>query len=891
MAEYRINTFISSLLVSWVSVVSRNPWKTLILSFVFFIVTIFYISGHLGIVTDNAGMMSRDLHYLQVYDAYKKAFPHQNGTLIVVIDGKTPDLAIDARDLLFRKIKDGPQPFDFIYAPGSEDFFRRNGLLYLGVDELEKVSDNIARSAPLLSSLAERPDLKGLFDLLGDAIKAEDYGVSIDMDSAFMEFGKAVDGVNRGIFTPVSWMKLMGNSGSDFSGKRQFIMLQPHLDYSRVMPAGELMEYLRDSARQLGLTPENGVKVRLTGDIAMEYEELGSVTRGAEKAGILSFFMVAIVIFAGLGSIRFVFATLVTLMTGLVWTAGFAALSIGHLNMISVAFAVLFIGLGVDYAIHFCLHFREFLLEETGDKNMGDISGPQGRAIFYTAVSKTAAGIGLSLVICAVTTATGFFAFVPTSFTGVAELGLISGAGMFIGLFVTLTMLPAILALIPSMYKDRTGFFVNRCVHYISYFPVRYTRPVLAVTSIAVLIAVFLVKNVGFDDNPLNLRDQSCESVTTFRELLKGEDSPWTLNVLADSEKEADRIKRDLKGFPSVRDVLTIDSFVPEHQEEKLDIIDAVSFMAGDINFDPGHVSHIPPGVVMDSIESFYAELGEYISGHERNMPGAVVFHDALGVFLDNESGKKGAFSHLDLLRKSLLVSLPGRIEALKASMDASPFGLKDLPSDLRSMWVASDGRLRLEIRPSKDLNIKDNLRNFIRDVTSVAPDATGFPVHMTEGGKAVVASFEEAFALSFLFISIFLLIMMPSVKYAVLALIPLVISALFTGAVMDLVNLPLNFANIIGLPLILGIGVDNGIHMVYHFATTAKGRGKPFSMVTNRGIIFSGLTTVCSFGNLAVSPHNGMAGMGVILTVGVVCTLITTLFALPALLNFIYDG
>jgi predicted RND superfamily exporter protein len=232
---------------------------------------------------------------------------------------------------------------------------------------------------------------------------------------------------------------------------------------------------------------------------------------------------------------------------------------------------------------------------------------------------------------------------------------------------------------------------------------------------------------------------------------------------------------------------------------------------------------------------------------------------------------------------------LPGRLEELGMSMKAAPFGLEDLPEDLKGMWIAVDGRLRLEIRPVEDLNDKGNLREFIRDVTSVAPDATGFPVHMTEGGKAVVASFREAFALSAIFISMFLLVMMPSVKHALLAMLPLAVSALFTGAIMDVVHLPLNFANIIGLPLILGIGVDNGIHMVYHFAITSKEMGSPSFMITNRGIIFSGLTTVCSFGNLAVSPHDGMAGMGAILAIGVVCTLFVTLLVLPALFNIIY--
>ncbi len=866
------------LLGAWVAFVGRHAWLVLAAALLFGAGTLRYTVGHLGMITSTADMLSPDLRFLKTHRAFVKAFPQLKDTIVVVIDGRTPDLAADARRRLAEALERRKEIFKSVYTPGDEPFFRKNGLLYLSVDELETLADRIAAIQPLLAELVRRPDVAGFFTLLTDALDAPAHGLEIDLAPVFRPVSEALQSVLAGRFYRLSWMTLMDGGTQDTAGrKRVFIILQPRLDYSRLLPGKLAMQTVRYTAAALGLDDTHGLRVRLTGDIAMEFEELQSVTRGAKLAGLLSLVMVGIVLFAGLRSSRLVAAALITLLFGLIWTAGFAALAVGHLNMISVAFAVLFIGLAVDFAIHFCLRSRELLL---GGRPLAE------------ALPETARDVGASLVLCAVTTAIGFFAFIPTAFSGVAELGLISGTGMFIGLAASLTVLPALLTVMrfrvrprgagaPEKARRRPGFLAAVMGH---------TRLVRVLALLAALGAIALLPRVHYDRNPLNLRDPASESVATFRELLARDDhSPWSLRVLAPDRRAAEKVVSRLKPVRQVKAVVTVDDFIPGDQRDKMDIIEDIQYMVGgslSLPRDPAPASS--PTQALAAMKKFDRRLEAWIAagdaGTDPSAPARGLARD-LKLFLDRMALADGHRRErlLDRLSASLLGSLPGRLRALQASLQASPFALQDLPPDLLRRWVTPDGRYRVEILPRGDLNHRQAMLDFIAAVRRVEPDATGYPVVIHDSGKVVADAFREAFTLSLAAIVLLLAVLMPKKTDALLVLLPLTLSALFTGACMALFGLPLNFANIIALPLILGIGVDNGIHMVHRYHTIGR---DPYALLhssTVRGIVFATLTTICSFGNLALSPHLGMASMGKLLTIGIGASLLSTLLILPA--------
>ena len=864
---------IDAFLGAWVTAAGRHGAAVVVSALILSALVLYYLfTGHLGIITNDADLLSGRLHYLQVKRAFNRAFPQLTNNIVIVIDGQTPDLAIDAREKLAARLVSQKNLFASVYVPGGETFFKKNGLLYLSVNDLQNLADHLATVQPLLAELIRHDNLKGLFSLLQQAVKADRDAQGIDLEPVFSRIADAAAALLAKRFYRLSWIALMNGRSLKQANRRQFIIVQTIPDYSSLLPGRRAMHAIRKTVRTLHLDSSHGVRVRLTGSVAMAFEELQSVMRGAKLAGILSFVMVGIVIFIGLRSPKMVLATVLTLLAGLIWTAGFAALAVGHLNMISAAFAVLFIGLGVDYAIHFCLRYRELL-------QSGESAVP--------AMRRTAESVGSSLVLCALTTAIGFFAFIPTDFSGVAELGLISGGGMFIGLAATLTLLPALFSVLRFDLPPAAAAAAPARRSPLAFFTA-HAKAVGIGALIAAAGAAALLPQVRFDQNPLNLRDPASESVATFRELLKSDNSPWSLKLLATNEKQAENIIRRVKGLKTVKRAIFINDFVPSNQNEKLDIIEDLSFIAGPVITEaPPHQTDPGDAARILALQNFLKSLAGH--GHAlRSRPAAARLADLLTRIVRHLENADRVAAHR-LLRRfeaSLLGSLPGRLVALRLSLQASAFGVKDLPPDFLQRWKSPSGAYRVEIFPRGDMANRRTRIRFIRAVTARVPQATGYPVVIYEGGKVVARSFLQAFAYSLSAIALLLLWIMPQRRDAMLVLAVLLMAGILTGGCMAILHIPLNFANIIALPLILGIGVDNGIHIVHRFRAAGSRTPALLQSSTIRGVVFSALTTICSFGNLAVSPHPGMASMGQLLSIGILASLACTLVVLPALLE-----
>jgi hypothetical protein len=322
--------------------------------------------------------------------------------------------------------------FPRVYVPGGGEFFTHHALLYLNVDELYDLADHLAGVQPMLAELARDHTLPGLVGILDTAIDAAQTDADIleNLIPIFDSVSFAARAVIEGHPRPISWTELLLERTLPGDSARRLIVVHPRLNYDLLLPAGEPVRAIRAAAVDLDLDPARGVTVRLTGNVALNYEEMVSVARGAVVAILGSFCLVAIILYAAMRSGLLVTCVLVTLLVGLIWTAGFATFAVGELNVVSIAFAVLFIGLGVDFGIHLGMRYVELL--RRGSDHTGALEGMAG-------------GVGGSLVLCAVTTAIGFYAFFPTDYAAVVELGLISGTGMPISLIASLTVFPALL--------------------------------------------------------------------------------------------------------------------------------------------------------------------------------------------------------------------------------------------------------------------------------------------------------------------------------------------------------------------------------------------------------------------------------------------------------------
>jgi hopanoid biosynthesis associated RND transporter like protein HpnN len=536
---------------------------------------------------------------------------------------------------------------------------------------------------------------------------------------------------------------------------------------------------------------------------------------------------------------------------------------------------VLFIGLGIDFSIQFCLRYREL---NASSGNPED------------ALARTATGVGKALLLCTITTSIGFYAFVPTEYAGVSELGIIAGTGMFINLFVNLTLLPALLGVIP-LAADRKlpfSFGAGRMM-----LPYKYPRTIILGALVLSLAAALMLPKVYFDYNPLNLYDQDAESVSTAKELYEdSETSPWTSSALATGQADAEGLAKKLNGLDVVENALTLSDFVPEGQDEKLSAIDDIALFMPEIPEDMA-IKTLDCGQQLKALDAFEADLNSLVSSGSEGS-----YYDSAGrlsksigrfkrALRDDPAKGERAFGALE---KALLFHLPDLLDRLETSLQAKEFGVSDLPRDLAERFVSRDGRYRIQIFPRENITDIDALERFVTDVRSVAPDATDSPVVILETGKTIIGSFRQATLSALILITIVLLIVLRRVSRTVMVLIPLFLAILFSLATSALLKIPLNYANVIVIPLLLGAGVANGIHFVQRYFTEPPPDGNMLKTSTARAVFFSSLTTIMSFSSLSFSAHRGTASMGKLLTICMGFLIINTLILLPTILK-IYEG
>lgn len=859
------------LVVLWVDGVRRLAVWILVASLLSTAGAAVFVVRNIAINTDTEDMLSPDLPFQKDSRELDREFPQFSDNILVVIEGQSPDLADDAAMALGAKMRQRSTVFRSVYDLAGESFFRKNGLLYLDVDELYALSDRLAEAQPFLGTLWRDPSLRGLFHMLGLAVDAtlESKGDAppIEIGRALRLIRQTLDTQKQGQFSQLSWQQLMMDSADAKGPYRRFIQIQPVLDYGSLQPATDAIDTIRELAVEQGLTPDHGVRVRLTGSAAMAQDELKSVEDGMGLAAVLSLVLVVGLLLFGFRSVRLSVATLVTLAMGLVWTAAFAVFAIGKLNLISVAFAVLFIGLSVDFGLHFGLRYQEAVRK-----------GSRPSA----ALREAAESVGGALTLCAVAAAISFFSFLPTAYRGLAELGVIAGAGMFIALFSNLTVLPALLALAPfraTQTKAERRQFSIQPTRWIR----RHPRAVLSGALILAMLAAFALPRARFDFDPLNLRDSKTESVATYFDLIKGDnDGPYSVTVLAKTIEDAKALGEKLGRLKAVKETRTIADYVPADQTEKLDIIQTMALFLSPALMPGNRLAAPTPAenraALIETLGRLHAlSAGAKDRGLRRDAEGLTAAIEALG-------SADSTDTVIGDMQKRLLSALPQRLEYLRLSLMAEPVTIASLPKDLHEREIAPDGRTRLEVYPQENLTDRHALRRFVDAVRTVAPNATGGPIIILEAGDAVVAAFRDAGIIAVSCIALLLLVILRNVRDVLFVFAPLVLATLLTVVVSVLLKLPFNFANVIVLPLLFGLGVANGIHMVLRDRHEAGG-SEVFDTSTPRAVVFSALTTIGSFGSIALSSHPGTASMGILLTVAITLTLICTLVLLPALM------
>jgi hopanoid biosynthesis associated RND transporter like protein HpnN len=644
---------------------------------------------------------------------------------------------------------------------------------------------------------------------------------------------------------------LLSGRAPDPHERRRFILAKPVLDYGALAPGARAVDAIHEAAK------DRDVRVRVTGPVALSDDQFSTLSEGAGFSTGLSFGLLCLWLFLALRSPRLVLAILVTLVVGLIACATFAAGVVGPLNPISLAFAVLFVGIAVDFGIQFGVRYR--------DERFRAGTLPE-------ALVATARGIGGPIAVAAAASAVGFLSFVPTDYTGVSELGLIAGVGMLIALALNLTLLPALLSLLrPRGERKAAGAAWAAPINHLL---VQRRTSVIAVALVIAVASAVTLHWLSFDFNPLNLQNKHTEAMSTLYDLMADpESTPDTIDILTASPEAAAALADKLDKLPEVSRSLTIASFVPEDQQPKLAILEDAQSLIGP-TLSPPTVKP-PPGdaEILQAIARCANDL-KPVAG--RDVAAGRLLHALDGVLA------RGA-GVLPALSANIAAGVAPRLQELRQALSAEAVTVQSLPQDLRREWIAADGKARIQVFPKGDTRDNDVLRRFAQAVRTVAPDATGAPITIQESARTITHAFMIAGLIAIIAIAALLLIVLRRLADVARVLAPLLFAALLTLATGVLVGLPLNFANIITLPLLLGIGVAFDIYFVMRWR---GGDGDLLQSSTARAVLFSALTTGTAFGSLAFSSNPGIADMGKLLTLSLFFTLCSTFILLPALLG-----
>ena len=854
---------LTSIVVSVVKACTRFAPLTVLVALILAITAGYYTSQNFIINTDINTLISPDLDWRKRDNQFEKAFDRDR-TILAVVDAPTPELTSAAATALAQKLSGDVRHFESVQPLGSGAFFEKNGLLFLPAAEVGQLTGQFESAAPLIEIMAGDPSIRGLTGALETGLAGVKRGqVKLDgTERPFTLIAQTVENVMKNGSGTFSWRELTSDKPLTDADRRSFIEFKPILDFKALEPGKDATDAIRQAARDLNLPGEYGARVRLTGPVPIANEEFATVQDGAIVNGIGTVLVVLLILWMALHSAKIISAVFLNLFIGLSITTAVGLWMVGSLNLLSIAFAVLFVGLGVDFGIQFSVRYRS-------ERFKGDD--------LRLALEKAAERSAVPLSLAAMATAAGFLSFLPTDYKGISELGKIAGVGMLVAFTTSITVLPALLRLLnPPGESEPVGYAFLAPVDYF----LEKHRVVIIVGTILIAVAGLpLLYFLRFDFNPINLRSPKVESIATFLDLRSDPNTGANaINVMTNSDADAKKIEERLSKVPEVLRVMSLDSFVPEDQPAKLKLIGQGARILGPA-LNPDSIDAPPSD--QENVESLKgsAENLRRTAGDAKG-PGAVASRrlaDALSKLADSDQATR------DKTQAIFVSPLKVVLDQLKNSLQAQPVSLKTLPADLVNSWKTKDGLTRVEALPRGDPNDNDTLRKFAAAVLNAEPNAIGGPVSILKSGDTVVKAFIHAGITALLVISFLLWLALRRVTDVLLTLVPLLVAGAVTLEICVLIGLPLNFANIVALPLLLGVGVA---FKIYYVTAWRSGRTNLLQSSLTRAIFFSALTTATAFGSLWLSSHPGTASMGKLLALSLVTTLAAVLLFQPALMG-----
>lgn len=855
--------FVRQCLVWLVDSSARRPLFILLLALLLAVISLMGASTRLSIDTDSDHLFSDRLPWRQQSREFARQFPQFSDTLVAVVRAPTSEEARENALALAKGLAADPHHIRSVATPGISSFFDHEGLLLLPPDQLSGVIDNMVQAGQLLDPLAVDPSARGLLkgmDMMAEGVR---YGMADHLaayDGALDKIARTLDDALIGRDSPLSWQALMTPELAGQGGGIELVLIHPVLDHDALEPGRDATQAMLRLAADLPGVKAGRVKVNYTGSVPLSDEEFHSLADRAVPIAVGCVVSTIVLLILALRTWRLILPVVLTLMLGLLYTLGFAAFVVGRLNLVSVAFGVLFVGLAVDFGIQFGVRLHSL---QRRDRNIFDV------------LHQTAEGVGGPIGLAALATAFGFLAFAPTKFSGMSELGIIAGFGMLIALLCTLTILPALLRLMAGRTQHAEDVALPGGAVADTWLA-RRRKLVLVAFGLLGMAGLWSALGMPFDANPLHTKRADSEAMQTLNALMDDPNTnPFNLNVMAPDLAAARKLEERLGALPEVKQVISGADFVPPGQADKLDQLEqALDLMYSVLS---PHEPKRSPTVA--ELRTAARETSEAIASVADELPS-----NAPLVHIGKLLGRLAEASDNAVLMANQALSrfLPETFERLRNSLSAQRITLKSLPDELERDWFTPDGRVRIQLTPGEAAQNTAGLRRFVQAVQVVAPQAVGSALDTVKSADTILQAFQQAALYASLAIALVLLMVLRRLRDAALVMAALLMSALLTALLARLLGMTINFANIIALPLLLGVGVSFNVYFVMNWRS---GMRQFLGSPTARAILFSALTTGTAFGSLAIARHPGTASMGMLLLLSLLAAILSTFIFLPALL------
>jgi hypothetical protein len=843
---------------------ARHALPIALLGLVLGVAAVWFSATHFSLSSDTVGLISPKLPWRHREQAFNRLFQPEGDQIVVVIDAATPELASEAAKGLAERLTSRRDLYRDVQRADGGPFFEREGLLFESPADIKSQLDALVSGQPFLGPLAEDPSLRGLAGALGTAVQGVTSGNAklADLKRPILALDSALADLRAGHPKPFSWRTVISGKPATVRERRQIVLLSPVLNFSRLLSGADAMDFVRQTARSMSLDPAHGVSVRLTGPVPLQDEEFATLGERAGLIASLAGIAIVAMLWMATRSVRLICAIILTTLLGLVCAAAAGLLIFKTFNVISVAFIPLFVGLGIDFGIQFSVRFRT---EHTPGVGLVEALAASGE------------GMGRSLTLAAAAIASGFLAFVPTAYIGVSQLGMIAGLGMVIALLLAMSVLPAVIRVLrpPAAPAPADAAALER----VDAFVLGHRRLVIGSALAAAAVCAATLPFLHFDFNTLHLKSAKTESVSTLLDLMKDpEFAVNTMELIEPNLAAAAAVAPKFEHVPEVDQVRTVMSFVPKDQEAKLAAItDAAQLL--DLTLNPIVVQPPPADVeVASSLRTAAQQLRTAAAADPAEGAPAL----RLAAEFDWLAGASPSMR--TAADQMVMTPLKTVLDQTRLALTAQPVTLASLPRSLTRDWIAPDGQVRVSIVPAGDENNNKVLLRFIKAVVKVAPDAAGTALDIQEGGRTVAGAFAEAGVLSFVVITILLLAVLRRIRDVAITMAPIILTGLLTLGTCVFINQPLNYANIIALPLLFGIGVAFHIYFVMAWRSGAATHLLQSSLP--RAIFFSALATATGFGSLWASRHPGTASMGKLLMISLIWTLVSALLFQPALMG-----